>query len=159
MEAAPSVVRRLDEPRDRDVVRGEPLRDVGEHAGPVVDLEVDVEGRAQLARRAAARASRQHASFWRKPVPVVPMTLTMSATTADAVSMPPAPGPSSVISRIASPWSMTALKAPSTAASGWCRSTSAGRTRTSSRAVDERRRADEPDDHLELARGRDVRAA
>ena len=51
-------------------------------------------------------------------MPVVPMTLTMSATTAEAVSMPPAPGPSSVISRMASPWSMTALKAPSTAASG-----------------------------------------
>src|SRR4051794_26276922 len=46
------------------------------------------------------------------------MTETMSATTAEAVSIPPAPGPSSVISRIASPWSMTALKAPSTPASG-----------------------------------------
>ena len=85
-------------------------------------------------------------------MPVVPMTLTMSATTADAVSMPPAPGPSSVISRMASPWSMTALKAPSTAASGWWRSTSAGPTRTSTRAVDERRRADQAHDHLHLAR-------
>ena len=36
---------------------------------------------------------------------------------AEAVSLPPAPGPSSVISLIASPWSMTALNAPSTAAS------------------------------------------
>src|SRR5437763_1622191 len=44
------------------------------------------------------------------------MTLIMSATTAEAVSGPPAPGPSSVISRIASPWSITALNAPSTAA-------------------------------------------
>jgi hypothetical protein len=61
------------------------------------------------------------------------MTLTMSATTADAVSMPPAPGPSSVISRIASPWSMTALNAPSTRASGCRLSTSAGPTRTSRR--------------------------
>ncbi len=51
-------------------------------------------------------------------MPVVPITLTMSATTADAVSMPPAPGPSSVISRIASPSSMTALNAPSTFARG-----------------------------------------
>ena len=76
-------------------------------------------------------SSRQHASFWRKPVPAVPTTLTRSATTADAVSIPPAPGPSSVISRIASPWSITALKAPSTAASGCERSTNAGCTRTS----------------------------
>ena len=67
-------------------------------------------------------------------MPVVPTTVTMSATTADAVSIPPAPGPSSVISRIASPWSMTALNAPSTAASGWLRSTSAGPTRTSQRS-------------------------
>ena len=51
-------------------------------------------------------------------MPVVPTTLTMSAITAEAVSIPPAPGPESVISRIASPWSMTALKAPSIAASG-----------------------------------------
>ncbi len=62
---------------------------------------------------------------------MVPMMLTMSATTADAVASPPAPGPSSVISRIASPWSMTALKGPSTAASGWWLSTKAGSTRTS----------------------------
>jgi len=61
----------------------------------------------------------------------VPTTLTRSATTADAVSMPPAPGPSSVISRIASPWSITALNAPSTAARGCERSTNAGCTRTS----------------------------
>ena len=65
-------------------------------------------------------------------MPVVPMIEIMSATTADAVSSPPAPGPSSVISRIASPWSITALNGPSTAASGWWRSTSAGCTRTSS---------------------------
>src|SRR5437764_1348498 len=59
------------------------------------------------------------------------MTVVMSAITAEAVSVPPAPGPSSVISRIASPWSMTALNAPSTFASGCCLSTSAGLTRTS----------------------------
>ena len=89
-------------------------------------------------------------------MPVVPTIVTMSATTAEAVSIPPAPGPSSVISRIASPWSMTALNAPSTAASGWWRSTSAGRTRTSDLAVDERRRADEADDHLHLPGGGDI---
>ena len=64
-------------------------------------------------------------------MPIVPITLAMSAITAEAVSIPPAPGPSSVISRIASPCSMTALNAPSTLASGWWRSTSAGPTRTS----------------------------
>ena len=63
----------------------------------------------------------------------MPTIETMSATTEEAVSIPPAPGPSSVISRIASPWSITALKAPVTAASGWRSSTSEGRTRTSSR--------------------------
>ena len=89
-------------------------------------------------------------------MPIVPITLAMSAITAEAVSMPPAPGPSSVISRIASPCSITALNAPSTAASGWWRSTSAGPTRTSTLPVDEPRRADEADHHLELARRRDV---
>ena len=64
-------------------------------------------------------------------MPIVPITLAMSAITAEAVSTPPAPGPSSVISRIASPCSITALNAPATEASGWWRSTSAGRTRTS----------------------------
>ena len=58
----------------------------------------------------------------------------MSAMTADAVSSPPAPGPSSVISLIASPWSITALNAPVTAASGWCASTNAGPTRTPTRS-------------------------
>ena len=101
-----------DEPRDRDVVLGEPLarRGRARRAG-----RRPRRGRrtASAARPAAASSSsRQQASFWRKPVPVVPMTLTMSATTADAVSSPPAPGPSSVISRIASPWSITALNAP-----------------------------------------------
>ena len=87
---------------------------------------------ASCCRPAAAAAARASAaSFCRKPVPIVPITLTMSAITADAVSMPPAPGPSSVISRIASPCSMTALNAPSTLASGCCLSTSAGWTRTS----------------------------
>jgi len=82
-------------------------------------------------------------------VPVVPITLTMSATTAEAVSVPPAPGPSSVISRIASPCSITALKAPSTAASGWLRSTSAGPTRTSTEPSHQRRGADEAHDHAD----------
>ena len=77
---------------DRDVVRREPPRHVGEHAGPVVDLEVDVERRAQLARRqrssvAPARVVLEEAVGRRAD------DLTMSATTADAVSMPPAPGP------------------------------------------------------------------
>ncbi len=57
----------------------------------------------------------------------------MSATIAEAVSIPPAPGPSSMISRIASPWSITALNALSTEASGWCASTNAGPTRTPTR--------------------------
>ena len=90
-------------------------------------------------------------------MPDVPTTLTRSATTADAVSIPPAPGPSSVISRIASPCSITALNAPSTAASGCARSTSAGCTRTSTRVADERCDADEAHDHAELG-GRARRA-
>ena len=117
------------------------LRRVREHARPVGDVEVDVERRAPARSGRAASSSRQHASFWRKPVPAVPTTLTRSATTADAVSIPPAPGPSSVISRIASPWSITALNAPSTAASGCERSTNAGWTRTSTAPSDERRDA------------------
>src|SRR6185436_13222630 len=39
----PAGRRYLYEAGDRDVVRGEPLRDVGEHARAVVDLEMDVE--------------------------------------------------------------------------------------------------------------------
>ena len=121
----------LREPRDRDAVRGEPVRRPrrgrrdgrrprgGDRTG---------ERRSPGGMRSSVR---QHGSSWRKPVPVVPMIETRSATTADAVSIPPAPGPSSVISRIASPWSITPLNAPSIAASGWWRSTSAGRTRTS----------------------------
>ena len=80
----------------------------------------------------------------------------MSATTAEAVSSPPAPGPSSVISRIASPCSITALNGPSTAASGWCRSTSDGCTRTSSLPSTSVAGADEAHGHLELARGAHV---
>ena len=109
------------------------LGDAREHAGAVVDLEMEVERRAAARRSAAARARARPASLWRNPVPAVPTIETMSATTEEAVSIPPAPGPSSVISRIASPWSITALKAPVTAASGWRSSTSEGRTRTSSR--------------------------
>ena len=113
--------------------------------------------KASGSRRPAAAAARATtASFCRKPVPIVPITLTMSAITADAVSMPPAPGPSSVISRIASPCSITALNAPSTSASGWWRSTSAGPTLTSTLPSVEPRHADEANHHVELARGRDV---
>ena len=48
------------------------------------------------------------------------------------------------------------MNAPSTAASGWLRSTSAGPDADVPPPVDERRRADEPHDHVHLARGRDV---
>ena len=89
-------------------------------------------------------------------MPVVPTTETMSATTADAVSMPPAPGPSSVISRIASPCSITALNAPSTAASGWWPSTNAGPDAHVDAIADERRPPDQLDVHVERPRGRDV---
>ena len=41
----------LDEPGDRDLVRREPLGDVREHARAVVDLDPEVERRAQLAGR------------------------------------------------------------------------------------------------------------
>jgi hypothetical protein len=44
---------------------------------------------------------------------------TMSPSTAEAVSMPPAPGPDIVISVIAGASTMTALKGPSIGASGW----------------------------------------
>ena len=84
-------------------------------------------------------------------MPVVPTTLTMSATTADAVSIPPAPGPSSVISRIASPWSMTALNAPSTDGERMVAVDERRPDADVDRVADERRRADEPDDHAELA--------
>ena len=70
--------------------------------------------------------------------------------------MPPAPGPSSVISRIASPCSITALNAPSTAASGWWPSTKAGPTRTSTRSPTRRGPADQLHVHVERPRGGDV---
>ena len=89
-------------------------------------------------------------------MPVVPTIETMSATTALAVSIPPAPGPSSVISRIASPWSMTALKAPSTVASGWCASTKAGPTRTSTRPSSSVARASSLTRMSSASRGADV---
>ena len=83
-------------------------------------------------------------------MPVVPTIETMSATTAEAVSMPPAPGPSSVISRIASPWSMTALNAPSTAASGWCAVDERRRDANVDRSSTSVARADQPHDHVHL---------
>ena len=67
----------LHEPRDRDVVRRQPPGDVREHARPVVHLEVHVE-RETTSPCGSRSSSRQQASFWRKPVPVVPMTLIMS---------------------------------------------------------------------------------
>ena len=54
----------------------------------------------------------------------------MSATTAEAVSAPPAPGPTSMISRVVRDSSSTALSGPPMAASRWPRGTSAGYTRT-----------------------------
>ena len=53
-----------------------------------------------------------------------------SLTTADAVSVPPAPGPSSMIWRTMLLSSSTALSAPPTDARGWSPGTSAGSTRT-----------------------------
>ena len=150
------VVEPLDELRDRDLVRGEP-RSRRARARPAGRRRRDGRRTASATSLGSSRSSsRQHASFWRKPVPAVPTTLTRSATTADAVSVPPAPGPSSVISRIASPWSMTALNAPSTAASGCERSTNAGCTRTSTRRrrAWRCRRAARP---CRARRGRDVR--
>ena len=44
---------------------------------------------------------------------------TTSPSTADAVSIPPAPGPDIVISVIAGASTITALNGPSTGASGW----------------------------------------
>ena len=41
----------LEQPRDRDLALGERVGDAGEHAGPVVDREVEVERRAVLAVR------------------------------------------------------------------------------------------------------------
>jgi hypothetical protein len=52
-----------------------------------------------VADRASRGRLRHTGSFCRKPVPIVPITLAMSAITAEAVSAPPAPGPSRVISR------------------------------------------------------------
>jgi hypothetical protein len=47
------------------------------------------------------------------------MAETTSPSTAEAVCDPPAPGPDSVISVIAGDSTVTALKEPLTAASGW----------------------------------------
>ena len=47
------------------------------------------------------------------------ITDTTSPSTADAVCGPPAPGPESVTSVIASDSSVTALNGPTTDASGW----------------------------------------
>ena len=125
-----------------------PLGDVGEHAGSVVDVQVEVERRAQSPDR-GARASRQHGSLWRKPVPVVPIIETRSATTAGSGLDPSRTGPFERDLTDSVALEHDALERPSTAASGWWRSTSAGRTRTStlsSMSV----AADEPHGHLDF---------
>ena len=108
----------LRQPRDGDVVRGEPLRHVGQDSGLVVDFEVHVERRAEVSGRHTLEGP---------PTRVVVQEAGAGRSDdADHVRddsggrlTTPAPGPSSVISRMASPWSMTALNAPSIAASGW----------------------------------------
>ena len=126
-----AVRRLLDEPRDGDAVDGEPPREGGEDAGAVLDARG---GRTTASRgaRAIRSRSRQTGSFWRKPVPVVPTIETMSATTALAVSIPPHRAlERDLADRVA--LEHHGVERPSTAASGWCASTNAGPTRTSTR--------------------------
>ena len=151
-----SVVRLLHEPGDRDALGGELLRDPREHAGAVLDLEPQVERRRRARRAAAARACARRGRSGgsrcrscRRPRPCRRRRPRPSRC-------PPAPGPSSVISRIASPWSMTALKAPSTAASGWWRVDERRADADVDTVADERRAADELHVHVERARGGDV---
>ena len=99
----------------------EHLGDLGEHARPVGDLEVQVEGRARRrvtisSCRASPRtaARRRRASRRRRRAPP-----RRSAS-------PPAPGPDIVISVIAGDSTMTALNGPSIGASGWPRVEEAG---------------------------------
>ena len=89
-------------------------------------------------------------------MPIVPITLTMSAITADAVSMPPAPGPfeRDLADRIA-----LQHDGVERAVDLGERMLLVDERRLDAdveAAVDEPRGADEPDHHVELARRRDV---
>ena len=89
-------------------------------------------------------------------MPRVPTTESRSPITAVAVSAPPAPGPCSVISRIALPRSMTALKLPVTRASGCSFGTSIGATWRCDAVAREARVREQLDGVAELAGERDV---
>ena len=78
-----------------------------EHPGRVLDLEVEVERRLDLLARHEAQCSTGSSSM-----PGELITDTTSPRTADAVCGPPAPGPDSVTSVIASDSSVTALNGP-----------------------------------------------
>ena len=85
----------------------------GQHAGPVGDLEVQVEGGGDVGDdRQRARGSRARA---RRRLRIE----TTSPSTAEAVCTPPAPGPDIVTSVISGASTITALNGPSTGASGW----------------------------------------
>ena len=99
---------------------------------------------------------RQHGSFCRNPVPIVPITETMSATTADAVSIPPAPGPfeRDLADRVA-----LQHHGVERALHGGQRVVPVDEGRMDANvdlAVDQARAADEPHDHLELVGRLDV---
>ena len=151
---------------DADAARGEPPTRRAAPVAPRSEQEHQACRRPRDGGRTASagslgragRSVRQQGSFWRKPVPVVPTIETISATTAEAVSMPPAPGPSSVISRMASPSSVTALKAPSTAANGVATRHERWPDTHIEAAIEERGNADETYRHPELARCLDVAA-
>ena len=69
-------VRLLQEARDRDRRAAASSSATRASApGPVLDREAEVERRAAVARRAGVGSSRHAASFCRKPVPIVPITL------------------------------------------------------------------------------------
>ena len=91
---------------DRRALEPEDLRDLGEHAGPVGHLQVQVEGRGDV-RTISSVGDRLGAG--RGGI----ITLTTSPSTALAVWGPPAPGPDIVISVIASDSTVTALNGPS----------------------------------------------
>ena len=104
----------LDDALDRDLVAAEDVGDPRQHAGPVGDLEVQVERRADV-----ADDLERSPGSWTGASPE--RIETTSPSTAEAVSMPPAPGPDIVISVIVGASTMTALNGPSTGASGWPR--------------------------------------
>ena len=110
----------------RDVLHPQDLRDLGEHAGPVVDLEVQVEGRDDVLDDLAAVTIGSGISAGGI------IALITSPRTALAVCGPPAPGPDIVISVMASDSTVTALNGPETEASGWSPYRNAGCTRTDS---------------------------